>query len=111
VREITEMYTSLRCIPLSLGVGHGYFLSYLKRFSQDYESDICNKCQMQSKQTPYHLILECPRYGISRDSTIGKLEPSKRNLYFLNSNGITVLIEFLKETKIATRKWLLLEEE
>jgi len=66
---------------------------------------------MQSKQTPYHLILECPRYGISRDSTIGKLEPSKRNLYFLYSNGIPVLIEFLKETKIATRKWLLLEEE
>jgi ribonuclease HI len=95
-----------------LKMGHGYFLSYLKRFNQQYEDDICNKCQLQQKQTPYHLILGCPKYNDIRKITIGELEPSKRNLYFLYSKpGIPVVIEYLKKSKIVTRKWILLEEE
>jgi ribonuclease HI len=95
-----------------LKIGHGYFLSYLKRFNQQYESDICNKCQLQQRQTPYHLILECPRYKDIRNTTIGELDISKRNLYFLYSiPGIPILIEYLKKSKIVTRKWILLEEE
>ena len=95
-----------------LKIGHGYFLSYLKRFNQEYENDICNKCDSNSKQTPHHLILNCSKYNNIRKSTIGELDSDKRNLYFLFSKpGIPILIEYLKKSKIATRKWILLEEE
>ena len=66
---------------------------------------------MQSKQTPYHLILECPKYDIFRNSTIKLLKKNKQNLYYLYSKGLPVLIEFLKNSKIVTRKWWLLEKE
>ena len=95
-----------------LKIGHGYFLSYLKRFNQQYENDICNKCNSNLKQTPYHLILECSKYNDIRKQTIGELTIEKRNLHFLYSKpGIPILIDYLKRTKIVTRKWILLEEE
>jgi len=56
--------------------------------------------------------LNCSKYNNIRKSTIGELDSDKRNLYFLFSKpGIPILIEYLKKSKIATRKWILLEEE
>ena len=95
-----------------LKIGHGYFLSYLKRFNQQYENDICNKCDSNLKQTPYHLILECSKYNDIRKTTIRELNIEKQNLYYLYSKpGIPTLIDYLKKSKIVTRKWILFEEE
>lgn len=91
-----------------LKLGHGYFLSYLSKLP-DYNTNICNKCDMNQKQTPYHLILQCQDSSQARKNTIGKINPRDRNLYYLFTNkaGQTTLIEFLKESKIASRKWFL----
>ena len=50
----------------------------------------------------------CPEYKIFRKHNINKLEKKNKNLFFLFSKfGINTLIEYLKESKIATRKWIL----
>ena len=93
---------------LQLKLGHGYFLSYLNRFNNEYESDICNKCSTGQKQTPYHLIFQCPKYKIFRKDNIDKLDKKDKNLFFLFSKyGINTLIEYLKQSNIATRRWIL----
>ena len=89
-------------------LGHSYFLSYLNRFNNEYESDIYNKCSTGQKQTPYHLIFQCPKYDIFRKDNIDKLNKKDKNLFFLFSKyGINTLIEYLKESKITTRRWIL----
>jgi ribonuclease HI len=89
-----------------LKLGHGYFRSYLVRLP-DYSSANCNICQTNQPQTPYHLIFQCPEYSEIRKKTIYRLDPQERTLYSLFSSelGLKILIDFLRETKIATRTW------
>ena len=91
-----------------LKLGHRYFLSYLSKLP-DYDTNICNKCYTNQKQNPYHLIFHCPGSLVARKNTIGKINPRDQNLYYLftNRTGQETLIEFLKESKIASRKWFI----
>jgi ribonuclease HI len=93
---------------IQLKIGHGYFRSYLARFP-DYDSDICNKCQTNQKQTPSHLLLQCPSQLEVRQKTIQQLAKGDQNLYslFMTKKGQEQLISFLKESGIVSRKWIL----
>jgi hypothetical protein len=60
-------------------------------------------------QTPYHLLLQCPRQSEIRQKTISQLDKRDQNLYnlFMTKEGQEQLIQFLKDSKIATRQWIL----
>jgi hypothetical protein len=93
---------------MQLKLAHGYFRSYLTRLP-DYDNEICPDCLTNQKQTPYHLLLQCPSQSENRKNTIGKLNRKDQTLnsLFLTKIGQEKLILFLKKSKIATRKWLL----
>jgi len=93
---------------VQLKLAHGYFRSYLIRLPE-YEEETCQNCYLNQKQTPYHLLFQCPSQLEARKKTIGKLKKGDQNLYslFMTRDGQEVLINFLKETKIATRRWIL----
>ena len=86
-----------------LRLGHGYFRSFLILLP-NYDLSRCH-CS-EPVQTPKHLLLGCPLYreereraGIQRDTTL-------QGLLFTPQGNIS-LIEFIQETRVATRKWLL----
>jgi hypothetical protein len=93
---------------MQLKLGHGYFRSYLVRMPE-YNSDICQECQTNQKQTPFHLLFQCSSQSETRKETIQKLDKKDQNLYnlFMDKTGQKQLITFLKESKVATRKWVL----
>ena len=93
---------------VQLKLAHGYFRSYLIR-TPSYDSETCPNCDSDQKETPYHMLLECQGQSEARKRTIYKLDKGDQNLrsLFLTKSGQNHLINFLTETKVATRKWLL----
>ena len=86
-----------------LRLGHGYFRSYLTRLPND-DSPRC-QCS-EPVQTAKHLLLGCPLYKEERERTgIGR-ETTLQSLLF-TLKGTAALIDFIQETRVATRSWLL----
>ena len=85
------------------------FRSYLQRL-KDYNSSKCtNRCNQ--RQTPEHLLLNCIHYfdeilnmKQNIDTTINL------NMLFNTKIGNDILIKFIVNNKIATRKWTLLTQ-
>lgn len=86
-------------------LGHGYFKSYLKRIGK--RSD--DECLCGAKQTPRHLLLECRRYRWQRRKVEEKMCSDRLTLPLLlhTYKGVEATLEYIKETKICTRKWYL----
>jgi hypothetical protein len=103
-RELASTFYQLK-------TGHGYNKSYLYRIGKT-DSNLCS-CGI--KQTPEHLLLRCIWYNNSRAKLKRNLGNKTLNLPLLlhTKKGIKETLEFLKETKIATRQWYLgqVEEE
>jgi ribonuclease HI len=93
---------------MQLKLAHGYFRSYLVRLP-DYDDDICHHCHGYSRQTPYHLLFECCSQSEARKNSIQKLDHRDQHLYnlFMTTSGLERLIQFLQESKVATRQWIL----
>lgn len=103
IGTIRELASSL----FQLKIGHGYIKSYLYNL-QLIRND---RCKCGYKETPIHLLLECNDYESERNSLIERLKKklkfSKLNLPFIlhTQIGISEVLVFLKETRIATRSW------
>jgi hypothetical protein len=93
---------------MQLKLAHGYFRSYLVRLP-DYDDDSCPHCHGYYKQTPYHLLFKCQSHTGVRKKSIQKLDKRDQNLYnlFMTTEGQKKMAEFLQESKIATRQWIL----
>jgi hypothetical protein len=86
-----------------LKLGHGYFRVYLAKLGHSGS----NRCSCGGKETPEHLLLGCRelrrqqkilREGLGSRASLKVLLHTKL--------GVECTLEFLKETKVATRKWL-----
>jgi len=91
---------------MQLKLGHGYFRSYLVRFSS-YSSNRCFTCG--TKESPEHLILHCKntkyiREGLKEEFDIKEF--SLKNL-FNTKIGQEFLFKFIEKTQIGTKNWLL----
>ena len=86
-----------------LRLGHGYFRSYLIRLP-NYDSTRC-QCS-EPVQTAKHLLLGCPLYREERERAGIKRETTIQSLLF-TAKGTGALIDFIQETRVATRWWLL----
>src|SRR5438552_806337 len=94
---------------IQLKLGHGYFKSYLNRLS-NYNSELCQFCN--TKENPEHLLLHCERYSQIRRKIKQEKQLNQISLkiLFSSKSGKNFLFDYLKETNIATRKWLLQQD-
>lgn len=88
-----------------LKLGHGYFKSYLKRIGKRNNDE----CLCGGHQTPRHLLLECRRYRTERNNVKDKMCSDRLTLPLLlhTNKGVEATLEYIKKTKICTRKWYL----
>lgn len=88
-----------------LKLGHGYFNSYLFPRTLHW-TDLCICGDLQ---TPNHLLLHCPRYRTQRSIMKDTLKTNKltENLLFHTKGGIEATLEYIRDTRISTRKWKL----
>ncbi|RDL32487.1 uncharacterized protein BP5553_08943 [Venustampulla echinocandica] len=95
-REIASAFYQLK-------LGHGYLKSYLFRLDRS-NSDLC-RCG--KRETPEHLLLSCSEYKGARSALKSELRGVRLTLPLLlhTKVGIAATINFLKETKIVTRRW------
>ena len=88
-----------------LHLGHGYFGSYLIRLP-NYVTRRC-RCS-EPVRTAKHLqvLLGCPLYRAERERAAIARETTIQSLLF-TTKGTRALIDFIQETRVATRRWLL----
>ncbi len=97
---------------IQLKMKHDYFKSYLHRLS----GNNLNKCYeiCKARQTSKHLLLNCKHYRAEQLQLKAKVQFKNTNiiltLFIIKIERITML-EYLKSTWIATRKWLLRTKE
>ena len=87
-------------------IGHGFFKPYLVRLSA-YESNRCNGDCNEIK-TPEHLLLN-RRHFLNEQKEMKKNMKIPVTIYtlFNTSEGIKNVLNFIKNTRICTRKWIL----
>ena len=91
---------------LQMKIGHGFFKSYLYRLPA-YESNQCNG-NCNEIQTPKHLLFNC-RHFLNEQKEMKKNMkiPVTIRTLFNTTEGIKNVLNFIKNTRICTRKWIL----
>jgi hypothetical protein len=91
---------------MQLKFGHGYFKSYLSRLPNCEDNQCFGTCH--AIQSPEHLLLACRTYQTEREKLKDAIGTSLTlPLLYANSTNQRATLEFIKETGIATRGWLL----
>ena len=88
-------------------MGHGYFRSYTGMIEK--KSRECSRCHVT--ETPRHLLSKCRKYDQKRGS-MSKILTNSTNMAGLSllltiKKGLESTIEYLRNTRVATRKWIL----
>ena len=116
--KASKAYTDRRTWTayIQLKLGHGYFRSYLSRLPQ-YETDKCTG-HCNGIQSPSHLFFSCYHYRKEQRELkrqLKELFPEKEIITLTeiyNEKSRQIVYDYLRETRIATREWLLgLERE
>jgi hypothetical protein len=90
---------------IQLKTGHGYFKSYISRVNS--ETDKRCHCGYYN-QNPQHLLMDCKLYKKARKfHQLEKICKPWRFSNLLSQKTEKVVLSFLKDTKIGTRKWYL----
>lgn len=94
-REVASAFYQLK-------LGHGYIKAYLHRFNHASNA----RCRCGRIETTEHLLLTCPEVGDARKALKDKLKRDLTLQTLLHTtDGVEATLDFLKMTKIATRKW------
>ena len=92
---------------------HDYFKSYLFRLLK-YDFKKCHE-NCDKNQTPEHLLTACQHFKSEQSELKNQLRkvnlPHSAKVLFTTKEGIKTVLQFLKKTKVETRKWLLEESE
>ncbi len=99
-------------IFIQLKMKHDYFKSYLHRLSENNSNKCYEMCN--ARQTLKHLLLNCRHYRAEQIKLKGKAQLKNTDTIltlFITKIGRIATLEYLKNTRIATRKWLLGTEE
>ena len=95
-RELASAFYQLK-------LGHGYFKSYLYRLGHTTS----DRCKCGQKETPEHLLLSCTEHKVAREKLKSEMHENRLSLPMLlhTKLGIEKTLGFLKETRMATRRW------
>ena len=100
-REIASSFFQLK-------LGHGYFKSYLAKLG--YSKN--DRCSCGGKETPEHLLLSCRELRVQQRELYEGLGCRASLRVLLHTKvGVEKTLEFIKKTKVATRKRLREREE
>jgi hypothetical protein len=91
-RTISSAYYMLK-------LSHGYLKTYLKRIGKTDS----NRCRCGTLETAEHLLLSCTEYSYTRPVCLK--EDSPLSTIFREKESRTSVLQFIRETRIATRKW------
>ena len=80
-------------------LGHGYFRSYTGMIKKTTRN--CHKCHVI--ETPKHLLLKCQNHIQERKSIKNKTMA----ILLITKKGLESAIQYLRDTRVATRKWIL----
>jgi len=112
LKELRKIDKLTFSIFIQLKMKHDYFKSYLHRLSENNSNkcyEICN-----ARQTSKHLLLNCRHYRAEQRKLKEKAQLKNTDiiltLFIIKIERIATL-EYLKNTWIATRKWLLETKE
>ncbi len=112
LKELRKIDRLMFSIFIQLKMKHDYFKSYLHRLSENNSNkcyEICN-----ARQTLKHLLLNCRHYKAEQRKLKRKVQLKNTNiiltLFIIKIKRIATL-KYLKNTWIATRKWLLKMKE
>ncbi len=112
LKELRKIDRLMFSIFIQLKMKHDYFKSYLHRLSENNSNkcyEICN-----ARQTLKHLLLNCRHYKAEQRKLKRKFQLKNTNiiltLFIIKIKRIATL-KYLKNTWIATRKWLLKMKE
>jgi len=112
LKEMRKIDRLTFSIFIQLKMKHDYFKSYLHRLSENNSNkcyEICN-----ARQTSKHLLLNCKHYRAKQIKLKKKAQLKNTDTIltlFITKIGRIATLEYLKNTRIATRKWLLETEE
>ena len=115
-RPATNLHPLLRNHPsrrlvatiIQMRTGHGYNRQYLARIpSSNIDSPLCT-CGYR-KQTPNHLITDCKFYKQQRKRLRNQMKPLPLTWQTAmhTGKGLRATMEFLEETGVGTRAWIL----
>ena len=112
IKELRKIDRLTFSIFIQLKMRHDYFKSYLHRVSENNSKkcyEICN-----ASQTLEHLLLNCKHYRSEQIKLKEKTQLKNTDiiltLFIVKIERIATL-EYLENTRIATRKWLLETKE
>ncbi len=112
LKELRKIDRLTFSIFIQLKMRHDYFKSYLHRLSENNSNkcyEICN-----ARQTLKHLLLNCRHYRAEQIKLKEKAQLKNTDtiltLFIIKIERIASL-EYLKNTQITTRKWLLETKE
>ena len=90
-----------------LKLGKGFYKQFSKAIGKDDKGECFGNCR--ALQTPEHLLLHCKHYTAERKRMLKTLDTPTLTLQqlFSTAKGSAALIDFLKQTEIATARWLL----
>ena len=95
---------------MQLKFGHGYFNSYLKNLTNHNTSNKCYE-RCNKVQNSEHLLLNCNYFWNQQSVLIKNMKLQSQSqlikALFTTIKKLKHLIEFLKSTNMATRKWIL----
>jgi hypothetical protein len=96
---------------MQLKLEHDYFKSYLIRLS-NYDTKICNE-NCNFTQNSQHLVLNCHHFVTERSILMNKMKSQTITLKILfeTKKDLENLKEFLINTKMITRRWILSDSE
>ena len=95
---------------MQLKFEHDYFKLYLSRLTNS-----SNKCyeKCYQIQNPKHLLIDCSHFRNQQSMLIKKMKSTFIDMksLFNTNEELNNLIEYLKSTKLAIRKWMLKKEK
>jgi len=112
LKELRKIDRLTFSIFIQLKMKQDYFKSYLHRLSENNSNkcyEICN-----ASQTSEHLLLNCKHYRSEQIKLKKKAQLKNTNIIltlFVTKIGRIATLEYLRNTRIATRKWLLETKE
>ena len=93
---------------MQLKFGHDYFNSYLKNLTNYSKTSKCYE-RCHEVQNPNHLLINCSHFRNQQAVLIKNMKSHTQLIkaLFTTTEDLKHLIDFLKSTNVATRRWML----
>ena len=110
VKYLNNQKKLITATIMQLKFGHDYFNSYLKNLINYSKISKCYE-RCHEVQNPNHLLINCSHFRNQQTVLIKNMKSHTQLIkaLFTTTKKLKYLIDFLKSTNVATRRWILNE--